>query len=297
MGNVGGINSLILITCLSIYYFYHYQEQKLVMVHAIYGLKKQKQSWCRSKKKTVSLNSNKAKPQTLMSNEPDTAHNIRQEKGTIFAPPELIDEAWSNVQQSLDLVTLCREINVIKYLSSILFKDYQRALIPLACLNQQIQNIKMNEQKNNYTKRKSLLGKWIGYGELSPLGLIGDDYQNLQSGVNKLFKNVNESGTRRSEQIGHDKRGSEMLFDDDPNPVLKRLESEMNDNLFKAINDCAIALKIPIVIPSLSVQNPDTLEKTNFKIALTPSPFSIIAKKKKLPRYQKPELESSNKKF
>lgn len=48
MGTIGGINSIIWLICFGIYFGWHYYQEKLAMVHAVYGLKKAKKKCCSS---------------------------------------------------------------------------------------------------------------------------------------------------------------------------------------------------------------------------------------------------------
>ena len=50
LGNIGGINSILMATCFGLYYFWHYRQEKFAMVHAIYGLKKTRSNCCRKKR-------------------------------------------------------------------------------------------------------------------------------------------------------------------------------------------------------------------------------------------------------
>lgn len=80
------------------------------------------------------------------------------EGGTIYVSDEVIEEAFENIKATLDLVTICREINVIRYISSVILKEYQKGLIPLASLSKSIEDKKpfIETDKSNQVVPSSL---------------------------------------------------------------------------------------------------------------------------------------------
>lgn len=140
LGTIGGINSITWILGFGLYYFWHFKQEKLAMVHSIYGLKPKKRNCCKKKKEdstaldVVHTLQSPVKKSKLNRK----ADNI--EKGSIFVTNEVIDQAFADIKASLDLVTICREINVIRYISSVILKEYQKGLIPLASLSKSIED-------------------------------------------------------------------------------------------------------------------------------------------------------------
>ena len=51
------------------------------------------------------------------------------------APNEVIDEAFNIVEKSLDAITIVQQINVLKFISHFILKEYHTKLVPLVALN------------------------------------------------------------------------------------------------------------------------------------------------------------------
>ena len=55
------------------------------------------------------------------------------------APATVIDQAFSIVEKSLDAITIVKQINVLKFISHFILKEYHTKLVPLVALNIDLQ--------------------------------------------------------------------------------------------------------------------------------------------------------------
>ena len=298
LGNIGGINSLIMACCFTVYFIWHGYQEKLAMVHAIYGLKQEKGKCCRKKRVhprksgTFDVNSNVTAKTEL----PHPDIEEKMEKGTIYVSDKIIDEAWDNIKASLDLVTVCREVNVIKYLSSVLIKEYQKALIPLAILSKQMQE-KRKSESDKAIKKNPLFGIIAKFASDFPMKEEKEE-DKVQEGVSALLRSVKDGEMRKE-------RSKTVVFNNSPEvsvdpamfaesgPVLDRLELEMNDHLLVAIKESAKFLDVPFLVSP--PQNLDPQSEIAFSNGdFAPSP---LASSKPAPRLKKIEMTSVKSKF
>lgn len=251
LGNIGGFNSLIMAGCFSIYYFWHFYQQKLAMVHAIYGLKQEKRSCCKKKvapKPLTSQSELESKPTLGPLSTLEREQDGKIHRGTIYVSSSMIDHAWDHISGTLDLVTLCKEVNVVKYLSNILFKEYQKTLIPIATFSKQMEEKKRQEHAEQM-KKNPIFGAIAKFTAELPL----NEEERLEFGVHTLVKNVNEHVSRASTFLT--KEGSPPHPDSDSKPVLDRLEAEINKKLLDSIKECSTLLEIPSLVPSMQLQS------------------------------------------
>ena len=226
------------------------------------------------------------------------------DKGTIYVSGEIIEEAWENITATLDMVTVCREVNVVKYLSSVLFKEYQKTLIPLATLSKQMQE-KRKREREEASKNNPLFGV-IARFATDFVKVEENEEDKLQEGVSSLLKKINEREFERSKTVlSKDKDHGFVVDGTEAKPVLERLETEMNSHILESIKESARFLDIPSLIPkhpsSFEIETYSKLNEPNIaddflpKPALYPSPFEGIQPKKST-RVQKKILDTSSKK-
>ena len=141
--------------------YYNKRATKLLMVAQVYKIKpippkhstrdKLKRFFCSCcTKKRVEPNNSKIElessihPVNEKGAQPTTSKTTDNEKSSesnafaedlCAAPKEVIDEAYQLIEQNLDLMTLAKEINLLKVLTHTLLTDYQMVLAPLVSLN------------------------------------------------------------------------------------------------------------------------------------------------------------------
>ena len=293
LGNIGGINSIIWLVCFAIYFAWHSHQEKLEMVHAVYGLKKAKSKGCCTgpfsccKKKLSPTPIDKklsvlgfdlpgvlASQSTIKSTNKDNKP-AQVEGGTIFVSPEVIDEAYDNIKATLDLVTICREVNVIRYLSSVLLKDYQKGLIPLASLSKSMQEKRDRQEKERLKRQLTanpLFKALANFASDLPKEEADDD---IQAGVTTLMRKIEggdydnkggEDGEGYGEQYGEEygepktndlvsglslrerSRAKTLIMTGTTSPILKGFEEEFNSNFYTSITRVAPILGIENMI-------------------------------------------------
>lgn len=286
LGNIGGLNSLIGYACLAVYYWWHWYQEKLAVVHAVYGFKKAKKKrccfpkvffWKQQQDKVHPANHKKegivqateltVRPSTsLKAQTSDLGTEAYVEDGSIYVSSKIIDEAFDSIKESLDLVTICREINTIRYLASVLIKDYQKGLIPLAAFSQKMQMNREREESAGL-KRKSLLFKKIAqFASDLPLEHRKSDVSN---DIRMLVKKAEEMECE--EEYGDllvrlSKQGSSAVEQPSAllskrldlntsfrrsidNPVVRGLEREMNSNFYNALANISSLIGINNLVP------------------------------------------------
>ena len=283
LGNIGGINSILAVVCIGIYSWWHWKQEKIAVVHAVYGLKrapsKRKCSdilACCKKKNSSMSSDNKvtttsgAEFQSLFTQQtgksrsgartnPDIDANIK--KGTIFVSSGVIDQAYNSIRGSLDLVTICREINTVRYLASFFIKNYQKGLIPLVALSKTLQE---NKERLNIRKSKSnaLYRAMTQFASDLPLE---EQEVDIVEGVDNLLKRMEEIRNEESESdpgkhmnYGLEsplKGGIHSLAQSTMRTrslVSKGLEKEMNGNLIEALAKVSSFNRINSLVPHVS---------------------------------------------
>ena len=283
LGNIGGINSIMAMVCIGIYSWWHWKQEKIAVVHAVYGLKKAPSkrkcsdilACCKKKNGSISSDNkvtttSGAEFQSLFTQQtgksrpgartnPDIDANIK--KGTIYVSSGVIDQAYDSIRGSLDLVTICREINTVRYLASFFIKNYQKGLIPLVALSKTLQEKK---EKLNIRKSKSntLYTAMTQFARDLPLE---EQEEDIVEGVDNLLKRIEEIRNEESESdsskqmnyglesplkgvihsVAQSKIGTRSL-------ISKGLEMEMNGNLMKELAKVSSFIGINSLVPHVS---------------------------------------------
>ena len=81
-----------------------------------------------------------------------------------MVPEKIVQKAYQKIEKNLDVVSICRQFNILMFISSILLKDYQLSLIPILEVNNlfdkkdEIKSPK-STPKNKKSKEKYLQNK------------------------------------------------------------------------------------------------------------------------------------------
>ena len=104
------------------------------MVASIYKLKPIINSKLNNKKSSVDAENNiELDEANVLNDDAQTdEYNLAEIKE---APAEVIDEAYSIVKNSLDAITIVQQINVLKFISHFILREYHTKLVPLVALN------------------------------------------------------------------------------------------------------------------------------------------------------------------
>jgi hypothetical protein len=283
LGNIGGINSIMSMVCIGIYSWSHWRQEKIGIVHAVYGLKKApSKRKCSNilaccKKKNGSISSGSKVNSTSgadfqssfthqignsrrgVSTNPDIDAHI--EKGTIFVSSSVIDQAYDSIRGSLDLVTICKEINTVRLLASFFIKNYQKGLIPLVSLSKTLQENK--ERLNTRKSETNVVYRAMNY--IASGFSFEEQEDDIIEGVENLMKRMEEIKNDESESDPgkhmnyglesplkggiHSVAQSTML---NRSLVSKGLEMEMNSNFMEALTNMSSLVGIKSLIPDVS---------------------------------------------
>lgn len=273
LGNIGGIYSILLGTFGAIYYFYHYEAEKAAIVHAIYGLKAGSKNGCCSKKKSSQSKNQVGSTKhsdfmRAMSSKSGTTHQIDPEtdayaeKGTIYVSSKVVDKAFDTIKSNLDLVTICREINTIRCLASILMRDYHKGLVPLVSLSKYL-------QEDQYKAMKSKIKPNSCYKYLSQVASdlpLDDQEIDIKEGMNTLVKHMEKlenyqketqtNGNTWNLSSGQVKPEKDELDDlhvdqvlEDHCASLKDIEKDMNNQFYVALANVSTLIGVEDIVP------------------------------------------------
>lgn len=144
IGDIGDLKEVVYLVFSLLYSMYNFNNRilKSKLVAEDYGVKKEKKlgKWC--KKKIMDIGKNEtilAKNLGLADQENKNYAKMQKFKGGLFETNDSVFElALANLQSSLDVGTICKEINILKVLRQLLLTDYQTKIIPLTALNSAI---------------------------------------------------------------------------------------------------------------------------------------------------------------
>ena len=140
LGEIGGVKELLYVGFFYIYYLYHERAAKDLMVEKVYKLKK--------KKKTTN---NKVDPINKKTHET----NVHIDGEEYFeASDKVFSKAYDIIEDSLDVITLAKEMNCLRVIASFLMNEYHRVLIPLVSLNIELKKQGRKEEIDRILKQK-----------------------------------------------------------------------------------------------------------------------------------------------
>ncbi len=116
ISEIGGINSILMLSFLTLNLVYVFFRKSRIFAERIFGLSKISSQL----KTTPSLRLDSA---------------ITKRDNLTSQVKKLREQAYSAVKEGLDVVSLAKEINMIKVISQLLFKDYHHQLMPLVTLS------------------------------------------------------------------------------------------------------------------------------------------------------------------
>lgn len=310
LGNIGGIYSILFGAFGTFYHFYHYRAQKEQIVHAIYGLKA-KNKGCRCKrKKSQSKNlvgpfnhsdfmrELRIKSEENKEGNPEKAVD-KSEAGTIYVSSQIIDKAFDAIKCNLDMVSICREMNILKCLTSVLLRDYHSDLVPLVSLSKYLEETQnqLRKKKKGHNSCYNYLSKKASYLQLDHHEL------NFREGMETLVKNMellenqqNESIIRSSvisptfSQLKNSPSSTQLNFDIEKHDVgvnfdsIKAIEKSMTNQFYEALANISTLLELQKAVP----ESPNSKKSFTFIDKISPSKNSAFQLNNKID--EKPEV-------
>lgn len=155
-GDIGGIKELIYLVFFYLYIFYNQRATKTLLVEQVYGIKKGF-GCCKIKRRV----------------KPSSKDEAKKFEGLGPAPEHVFEKAFTLIEDSLDIITLAKEANSLRFLSTFLMTEYHRVLVPLVSLN--------NELKRD--KEKAAVNKDLAKKDSSPDAIfraLGFALQNIE---------------------------------------------------------------------------------------------------------------------
>jgi len=181
LGEIGGMKELIFIVFYYLYYWFNLQAQKCQLLLKIYGIEKErKQSTglcgCKPRRKRdrhVVPDMNSPSKTALSSSATSTPHSPtagrtgqqakdsgrgeKQEGGVVVSQADF-EYAYELMHSRLDIVTIVKEINTLKFLTHFLLSESQVALIPFVSLSHDLHD-RDQRVKPDTQARKTCCGK------------------------------------------------------------------------------------------------------------------------------------------
>ena len=159
-------------------------------------------------------------------------------------------------------MTICREINTVRFLASFFIKNYQKSLLPLVALSKTLQE---NKERLNIRKFKSNT-IYRAMSQIASDLSLEEQEDDIIEGVENLLKRMEEIKNEESESDPGKHRmnyGLESpLKDGIPSQaestmrtrslVSKGLEMEMNSNLMEALAKVSSLVGIKSMVPGIS---------------------------------------------
>ena len=203
LSQVGGINNVVMLVFIYINLIYNYYATKTLLVEKVFKffsiVKVQPRGESeggggggaeKTENQHGAIQPNSKDPQSPTIAQNGDPHLINPLSRLSQKELEnLKDEAYEVICKNLDIITLVREINNLKVLTQLLFKDYQQKLIPLISLNMQAQ--KDREKKELERSRKEKKSKT----KVTPVN------PNDESGMTELIGNKTPSSRRARKSI------------------------------------------------------------------------------------------------
>ena len=157
-GDIGGIRELVYLLFIYFYSFYNQQVQKQVLVEQVFGLKKPNRL-CRRKG---------VRNTRVASSSPGFSP-----EGLGPAPGAVFEEAYRIIENSLNIVSIAKEANSLKFISNFLLNEYHRAISPLVALNIELAN------REEISKINRGIGEQSGEAPQALVQALGFAFKNL----------------------------------------------------------------------------------------------------------------------
>ena len=131
LGEIGGLKDIVWIVFLILYTHYHHYRSKHILVQEVYGFSRKYSAndICRKKAK--------------VSDQPDTL-DYKVHDDLVNIPCKDFDAAYDQIERSLDVVSLARELTSLRFLLVTLLNPKSRAVLPsvMCVASQQLQKDK-----------------------------------------------------------------------------------------------------------------------------------------------------------
>jgi hypothetical protein len=181
LGDLGGTREIIYAFTIFFYAFYNDYVKKKTVVAQIYRLVQEKGS--PGKKSNKKDNLDKARDDTYEDFETGKDTEVKP------APKHIINEAYRIVERSLDVVTIVKQINILKLLTHFMLKEYHCKLSPLVALNLDLnQRTELEGPQNPSLDQKHSI-RTASSEQASP-NIMADETLSMDKAYEHLRRNV-----------------------------------------------------------------------------------------------------------
>lgn len=271
MSNVGGVREILYFIGFLFYMVYNSNKKKEKLVAEIYDM-------------------SPSDLEETLKQDPSTTNKCASKHSRTSRKKLLIGRAFDMVEQSLDVVNLLKSLQFLKLLDSVLLSDYQRALISMAALKQEITK---DFQEGSGPERSQLANKVVPQPYPLPESqILGAETSGLPSGNGvEVQKPVQSGGSSdiRTEQTPRSKIDkaletlSQKMFDrewnaDDPqdrnlgstdlknNRLIQEFQHAVDGYLFKLLGtEPTETEKISQIPQQIQEPEPAQLQQTAIK--------------------------------
>ncbi len=188
IGEIGGAREVVFVVFFYLYLNYHSRASRGILVEKVYSIKKSEN---RTDGKTHPSDSNSATPN--LNRDPNSKTrppaSTMDSEGRLPASQKVINQAYDIIEESLDVVTMAKEINTVRFIASFLLEEYQKVLIPFISLNIDLEHKKQLEEVNSKLKAPD-------QKEQDLLAAISFAVDHKQLNVEEAYRKVVDSSTR-----------------------------------------------------------------------------------------------------
>ena len=215
-GDIGGIKELIYLVFFYLYIFYNQRATKTMLVEQVYNMKKG--SSCCKKKKQV---------------KPSAKEESLKIEGLGHAPEHVFEKAFTLIEESLDIITLAKEANSIRFLSSFLMTEYHRVLVPLVSLNNELRRENERIDLNRELAKKGTSPDTI-------FKALGFAFQNIEKVIDPytsyLYLQDKANPSNREKPKIHIKPMMKTAVPKRSNKIIDEMEEELNEFCIKSLD-------------------------------------------------------------
>ena len=164
--NIGGINSIIWIATYLVYVLIHPRIEKRNLVAAVYGIQQSSTSWCACKRKVHNASVPTSKLVAREGEEPQQTNTKTSNSTYTIVSKEVFEKAYASIRADLDVVTICKELQVLRILSKLLLKNHLKEVIPVAAL---CDRLRISEQPSRRSNTQLLKDSTLGVSRVPSL--------------------------------------------------------------------------------------------------------------------------------
>ena len=262
LSQIGGINNMTLIIFVYINLIYNYYAKKILLVDRVFKFFKEA--------KTVDGNPPKEPEPNDSFQKIGDQSSFDKPKTTLINPLENLDkrtlkmlkeEAYEVIMKNLDVITIVREINNLKVLTHLLFKNYQQKLMPIISLNIQCKQDRAKRKLKEITgvrggRKKTQIGNLQDMADYD--GFENDDGGKIT--VEAAFKQLCREVDAATE-IAEDKQSLEQKVD---MFCCKNLEDAHARKIEHSLSVSPVDVRrFSVISPKNKIQRPVLKDKDN----------------------------------